>query len=65
MSTKKPRIELDLEKRIEVIKKLDQRVPYSKLAIEYGVSKSTISKIKDDRAKHTLRNLKENSEIKD
>ena len=50
---KKARVqnELDLDKKIEVLRKLDSGAPYtySKLSEEYRVSKSTISRINAQR----------------
>jgi DNA invertase Pin-like site-specific DNA recombinase len=41
--------ELELGKKIEILQKIDLKVPYSKLALEYNIGKGTITNIKKNR----------------
>ncbi len=52
---KRKRVITTIEKKLEILKKIDQGVSLAAVAQEFGLGKSTISDIKRDRKK--LRNL--------
>ena len=50
-STKRKRVTLTIEQKLDILKKLDQGSTMSSIATEFGVGKSTVFDIKNSREK--------------
>ena len=54
MAQKRKRVILSMETKLAILKKIDQEVPLTRLADQYGVGRSTITDLKKNESKSVI-----------